>query len=818
MSVKPKVTREDDYIELEPLTKSELAVPIKDEEGRLRGVLNLESNISGTFTSADIWELATFARSITPHLISRHFARMKRLPWNFDLHGWSLNEVLSDFCFHVASVLEECGTKAACSIWHYDTEKQCLVIRATSGFDFGYLSTRRLPAKSFLGTVAERCHGETFRGHWHDFEAFVAKEKAERMGLQRVVATPIVKSGDTVADGVFNVYYFKDYADDICITDTLIRHIADEVARAIRLHGIAQRKVATEYFRHQLLEHSPPSHAAFPVILNVCREILGSEIGSIFARKRNKPDEFVCVATSGLEREGGVVETRDEAVYDISSEADDGFTTYLAKTPGGLIRKNDIPDESEPGIPDDLRPKNKLRESFAVSDTEHRRFLGLSVCSRIGGALGVIRLLRGPDSRPYLKSDGELAQHLTSICTGAFEEWQDGKVIDEYLSVKANDLGLSLRTESGAGGESRLAGDSPDGGELVSAIARLLRPVPRMDSSRERLVQDCLQSTLAIFRDYGAILASIREVVPDVDGVDRLKMVALHSRNSSEQLDEKRYLSERREEPSNAWRCLATRKLVTFVRREGEEYFKPVHPDSDKVKSGICIPFATWTEGRCIEWACCVDFARPVTWEPAWFEVLHHTVRKLAVILGGGVPPIYLPARDFFKAFLARGARTMDAEWSELALATAGQQDRSVVAEYGEKGDGTWRWKPATGDAGKFGVRWDEDSQRTYSIPLRMGAYTEGHYQFRVPDTLCNKEVARNVQRVIQLWARYAGFSVAVVPSTAPYWEVTFRAEPADFSGGTYWNSEFSLQNVSILGDLPLRAVSSDESPLEMAG
>jgi GAF domain-containing protein len=65
----PEIRRIKKYKEYDPRTRSELAIPIKDRAGQIRGVLNVESPIPNRFSSADIRFLKLVAHYLESHFV-----------------------------------------------------------------------------------------------------------------------------------------------------------------------------------------------------------------------------------------------------------------------------------------------------------------------------------------------------------------------------------------------------------------------------------------------------------------------------------------------------------------------------------------------------------------------------------------------------------------------------------------------------------------------------------------------------------------------------------------------------------------------------
>ena len=117
-----------------------------------------------------------------------------------------------------------------------------------------------------------------------------------------------------------------------------------------------------------------------------------------------------------------------------------------------------------------------------------------------------------------------------------------------------------------------------------------------------------LQNTLTFFRQEGALLASVREVARQHQQGEVFRLFDLHSVHSNRVVDEVRFPPVLRSDGSLAWRCIDLWSVLTYDALHCRDLAKPVHYDSRRVESGVCIPLVTWTGRGCVKWAFCVDF------------------------------------------------------------------------------------------------------------------------------------------------------------------------------------------------------------------
>ena len=141
--------------------RSEIAVPFFDAEGRVRGVLNVESDQLAAFSPDDITILTTFANSIAASLAFDEFRQREQLLVEIGLELASATDVktLARRVVNVAALALRCE---ACSVFLLDEPGESLVLQASSGSlrtQIGIASYR--VGEGLTGTVAST--GETIR-------------------------------------------------------------------------------------------------------------------------------------------------------------------------------------------------------------------------------------------------------------------------------------------------------------------------------------------------------------------------------------------------------------------------------------------------------------------------------------------------------------------------------------------------------------------------------------------------------------------------------------------------------------------------------
>lgn len=154
--------REDPhYIESFPDVRSEAAVPFFDAEGRVRGVLNVESVELSAFDQKHIARLATLANSVAAALAFEEFRKRERLLVQIGMDLAAMNEI-GPLARRVVEVASEALRCEGCSVFLLDDVNQLLTLQASHGYLSNYIgeATYQL-GEGLTGTVG--LTGETLR-------------------------------------------------------------------------------------------------------------------------------------------------------------------------------------------------------------------------------------------------------------------------------------------------------------------------------------------------------------------------------------------------------------------------------------------------------------------------------------------------------------------------------------------------------------------------------------------------------------------------------------------------------------------------------
>jgi signal transduction histidine kinase len=147
----PDVRTDPHYVDAFADVLSEIAVPFFDAEGRVRGVLHVDSDRLDAFTQDDVTMLTTFANSIAASLAFDEFRQREQLLVQIGLELASTTEVntLARRVVNVAALTLKCD---ACSVFLLDEPGESLILQAATG-----------SLKSQIGTACYRL-GEGLTG------------------------------------------------------------------------------------------------------------------------------------------------------------------------------------------------------------------------------------------------------------------------------------------------------------------------------------------------------------------------------------------------------------------------------------------------------------------------------------------------------------------------------------------------------------------------------------------------------------------------------------------------------------------------------
>lgn len=157
----PDVRQDPHYILSFADVLSEIAVPFFDAEGRVRGVLNVDSDHLDAFADHDVAMLTTFANGIAASLAFDEFRQREQLLVEIGLELASTTDVNS-LARRVVNVTATALRCEACSVFLLDEPGETLVLQASSGSLRAQIGVASYGVgEGLTGTVAKT--GETIR-------------------------------------------------------------------------------------------------------------------------------------------------------------------------------------------------------------------------------------------------------------------------------------------------------------------------------------------------------------------------------------------------------------------------------------------------------------------------------------------------------------------------------------------------------------------------------------------------------------------------------------------------------------------------------
>jgi|GEM_PF-5853781 len=461
------VDNKDDpfYRACDDKTISEIAIPLvalsSSGEKELMGVLNLESRHKGNFLTAHIGGLLSMAVELTKHLDILLSCRKAEADhgyaWHPELYDWDLKRVLNEFTSAASSWLSRLtdtqgssrSAPPSCSLWHAAPEDQELFILSTSRFDYEYASQLTLPRASFTGSIQALNHGEVvYVDNVLGAPLFVRKGKASVMGVDSIFATRILigaRGSFRGFSGSLNIYFFegdnmfREKRRGPIVKQQIIQATA-HLARVLEECTSACVEIYARAIRMQILESI--NNGCLPglndqdSLVSTIATLTKSAGVTLFAA-RNMPGDNTASESEGavlqglassteiLDGEGRTVLPRD-AVYHLERDADKGLTVALMEQEGAeIVRLNSTEPNWRKRLPNlshhDAR--NKFREKFSLTQSEHRPFIG-GVVIHQDTKVGVIRAVRSSESAPYTVFDAFALAVIREVVAQRFYWWK----------------------------------------------------------------------------------------------------------------------------------------------------------------------------------------------------------------------------------------------------------------------------------------------------------------------------------------------------------------------------------------------------------
>ena len=699
-------------------TSSQIAVPMITFDDDLVGVVRLDSREKNAYNVADLEELQAAVGVLIPHVIlafpvlDSDYSLERRI-WHPELHGYDLTKVFNRLCHALARSIHP--DYANCSVWYTDRDKERLFAYATTGSDVEYKYEKTLDFESFMGSVAHFDPGEIDIIDPIRDDRFIRKDKASRLGMRRILASPIHKLDCCESTGisVLAVYLTDESLDSDELHDAIA--YATYVLGKIATWFEAQRRSFVQARLHHLLYEKPKSSESdFEVLLGILKEVFDADGASIFARHCDDR-KLYCVATTGLntseqqcESNAVVVGNFQPIYYDLDD--DHGYTVFLANNWDEVIRINSFLDSFEKGLPDSLPdPQIKYSENFAPQhDHERRRMLGkrVSYCPDIEGTrketLGVIRILRRPESKLFTACDERLLDTITNVCRKQFFDWRRTTSIARSGSTRPT----STVNVSGKGQNTQAT---------QLAWTRIKRAIPFMRSTRT-LIDELLHNLYSCYSEYK--IKQTRLLVRHSSLGDEVDSFLTHA-----------YYAEPDRHMSLPDQPISFNQLPfrRFAEVDAGNY--AVHAISGYSRSlekfGIWMPIRVWADHNFIEGILAVESNREVEWSKDHLLPMFDAGRRLSAIWGVTDP------RGTAKRVVVPEVDTWD--WKTVGDSYCAYLDHSFDIE----SEIVWHGTPEfnrllnstrsheNSDFNSFGLLRLNDS--SFVIPLRIGPTVVGY-------------------------------------------------------------------------------------------
>jgi hypothetical protein len=405
-------------------TQSLLAVPIRTHEGRLLGVLDLESPNPRQFPEGSQDRLQEQVQRLVPKLLCLEAILVPTglftWPWypRLTKGDWPLTEAFESVCDALARAVGP--DKARVTVWNADWEKRVLFPLGTS-LPYDEYLTCALPGTS---KTYEAAAG---KGAWvyADPRApdFYDRDAAPTGGLSDMYVAKVCKpeaghaSNSTLPLGTCNLYlYDNDTSQVIDFSGRELAQAASLIGEMYASHRALRRAVARAYLENQL-DAPSAGRTSYQIVRDTIAECLDAD-GCTVLLYLGTEHKLLCVATTGLvlrdEEEHVVIHSpgnRHTEEYDLSEVS---IMTFVADHPGMVVRKNNLMDNQEPGVPVALPPADFSKKLVDDIPTKDRRFMAMSVAPA-GETLAVVRVVRPMDRPPFTADDADDLQSLMDI-------------------------------------------------------------------------------------------------------------------------------------------------------------------------------------------------------------------------------------------------------------------------------------------------------------------------------------------------------------------------------------------------------------------
>jgi hypothetical protein len=329
---------------------------------------------------------------------------------------------------------------------------------------------------------------------------------------------------------------------------------------------------------------------------------------------------------------------------------------------------------------------------------------------------------------------------------------------------------------------------------VFRAAARVLSPLGDGNLWNRRQVLAVLQDLVCVFGSYGAFLASVRHAVTDDSGDDFLRVYACHSAWSNLPPDEEEYPPVSKAGNAVGWEAIKQNCAITFDH--ACPWFRCIHSDSAKVKSGICVPLLTITPIGFVRGVLSLDFSSELRWTSDKVAVVFRAARKISAMGGPNIANdearfVQITKPASLDAFLRRQAKKMNIAWGQIMLMRDGRlcpaagvgtppSEQQILRCIGEMRK--HRLAPAQIEVRAYARR------KMWAVPLFHGASEVGKIVAAVEEPF---DIEATACRVGSLWSMFSNGPSKMRPS----WDMRCeRIDPQDYNvrGAQAWRCDAS--------------------------
>lgn len=449
--------------------------------GRFIGVLSLQFAIPPCGHSPLQDEIKYFLRDIQkqvlrllPDLEVLETLRTCNEDWcgfHPGLHSASWHDPLETLCYSICNVLgpEQTTMTIWAADWQGEIDQQQLHAYATCGYDYEFRYWNQIPIRgSVTGDVLRKAlTGGGMRRIDNPEEVFFEKEKARIQKIREafVVAIPLrqVPTEEEDLFGSINLYLYGDRQVDEATRDHVLSalpQLAKFIGGMTRAHAQARRRFVAELITLKLdnPHEGQSSKPRLYAVRGMIDEFFGPTVASSFWIKYGS--RLYCAESDRIFR-FNEPSTNDIAYfppskfrtppfeqdrfgpiyYELTDESHQGLTTKLAQydypnDPNGLrvLRMRVLGKWRDSKSGTRLEPSGRFSEHFSVEMQYDRWFLGVSVINEKKETIGVIRMVRPKECRPFTGSDEKLLKTIAHGVARVFDIWR--LELDSYFKER----------------------------------------------------------------------------------------------------------------------------------------------------------------------------------------------------------------------------------------------------------------------------------------------------------------------------------------------------------------------------------------------